>query len=65
MKPGKTRTEKQIEQFKRFQVKGTLTAMRGQAIRLLNEGVFSPESHFRLRMIQRNCNQLLEILEER
>lgn len=61
--PRKLRTEKQIEQFKRFQAKGTLTAIQGQATRLLYEELFTPPSHFRLKAIRKHCTRLLEILE--
>jgi len=62
-KPRKPRTQAQIDQFKRFQAMGTLTAMQSQAERLLNEEVFQCTEHYRLRMIRRHCRGLLGILE--
>lgn len=64
-RPRKPRTQAQIDQFKRFQTMGTLTAMQSQATRLLHEGVFRPVEHYRLRIIRRHCRGLLGTLESK
>lgn len=58
------RTQKQINQFKRFQTKGTLTAMLGQAIRLMGEDIFSKSQRIDLNIIKARCKMCLEKMEE-
>ena len=59
----KPRTKKQTKQFKRFQAKGTLTAMMGQAARLMEEGIFSKEQWIDLSIIKARCKMCLKKME--
>ena len=61
----KPRTRKQTEQFKRFQAKGTLTAMMSQANRLMGEGIFSKSQWIDLSIIKARCRMCLEKMEEK
>ena len=62
----KHRTEKQKEQFLRFQAKGTLTAMLGQVTRLAKmEDFFSPLALVHLSIIKARCKMCLEEMEEK
>lgn len=63
--PRKPRTQKQKEQFKRFQAKGTLIAMMGQANRLMyEEDIFSKSQQIDLSIIKARCRMCLEKMEE-